>query len=130
MQKFLILLLSVYTINAIAETSLIIKYKPTANEIALLNSKSISTDELNANMRKPLSKEKISVLNELLSSLDKLFKKSHTKIIHDQTMAIGAHKLILNGDLNESQQEELLKSIKNTVPNIDYVEFDGLAYPD
>jgi len=128
MKKFLILSLSVYAINAIAETSLIIKYKPSNNEINLINNKSST---LNASLRKPLSNTRIDSINKLLSSLNDSSKKSlPIQIAHDQSMAIGAHRLVLNRDLNVKQQEELLKSIKDTVLDLDYVEFDGLAYPD
>ncbi len=129
MQKFLMLLLSFYITNAVAETSLIIKYKPSTNESILINNKSMSTKDLNRSLRKPLTKDRIELLDKLLLSLDNL-SKQHIKIIRDQPMAIGAHKLILNEDLDKKQQEDLLKLIKDKVPNLDYAEFDQLAYPN
>ncbi|MBX9599342.1 MAG: hypothetical protein K2X04_12310 [Burkholderiales bacterium] len=55
MKKFITLFLCLNFVYAFADTSLIIKYKPSTRDTNLLSSKSISSKQLNAGLMQPLS---------------------------------------------------------------------------
>ncbi len=128
MKKFMILFLCLDFASAFADTSLIIKYKPSARDTNLLSSKSISSKQLNAELMQPLSHGKVDKINFLLKQLDGV--ADSIKVVSDKGLAVGAHQLIINKDLNPKQQQQLLDLINKKIPNLDYAEFDTVVYPD
>lgn len=128
MKKIILPFLCLNFVYAFGDTSLIIKYKPSASNANLLRSKSISSKQLNAGLMQPLSHENVEKVDSLLMQLDGV--SNSIKVVSDKGLAVGAHQLTINEDLNPKQQQQLLNLINQKIPNLDYVEFDTVVYPD
>lgn len=128
MKKLILLFLCLNFVNAFADTLLIIKYKPSTKDAGLLRSKSISSKQLNAGLMQPLTSQNVKSIDSLLTQLDGA--GNSIKVVSDKGLAVGAHQLTINKDLNQKQQEQLLKLISKNIPNLDYAEFDTAVYPD
>ncbi len=128
MKKFIILFLCLNFVYAFADTTLIIKYKPSTNDASQLRNKSISSKQLNARLMQPLTTQNIKSIDSLLLQLDGV--DNDIKVVSDKGLAIGAHQLKINKTLNQKHQKQLLGLIKQNIPNLDYVEFDAAVYPN
>jgi len=102
-----------------AENRIIIKYKPTTNQINQYTSGTLKMSSLTLQMMKPLSG---SVVNELAQNT------GYKNLKEIGVVGTGAHVLDLGKNLSDSDMDGVLAKLR-AQSNVDYVEVDKLLQP-
>jgi serine protease len=108
------------SINSYAFDRLIIKYKPTSEQVKVIASKKLSTlqstIQLNQILMQPLSSSQVSKLSQMAGVVVK----------DDHAIATGAHVLILEKNVTQTELEKIINKIKQD-PVVDYVVEDRIV---